>query len=412
MNGVGQGYAVAQTAGGAQVFGSWLDHDHFAARRRGSTASTASGAAKPEVASTDQADSAIAWRLTGADGNSVARARYHDGEDANGAFGGELTVSRGDLGPVADPGVSISADRSGDVAVAMVQGAPGARTLAVAIYDRPPGAPFIDETEAYKRKTRPELRWRPGNDPWGAQTFRDLHGRRPDRPDDGDHVVPATPLATGKHTWQVESVDRAGQISRSRVRTLKIDATPPTLKVKVSGKRAARQGAEDHGHGERRRRLRPGPHHGRLRRQVRRRRRPDHAAPLQARPVHPEGRGRRQGGQRDAHADEAAHQEVVILRAGARRLDARLRRPLLMGILNATPDSFSDGARGRSRCPVRLERGRALVAAGADIIDVGGESARGDRPAVSAGEEIARVEALVVRSRQGRRPDVGRYVQV
>ena len=29
MNGVGQGYAVAQTAGGAQVFGSWLDHDHF-----------------------------------------------------------------------------------------------------------------------------------------------------------------------------------------------------------------------------------------------------------------------------------------------------------------------------------------------------------------------------------------------
>ena len=51
--------------------------------------------------------------------------------------------------------------------------------------------------------------------------------------------MPATPLATGKHTWQVESVDRAGQVSRSRVRTLKIDATPPTLTVKVSGKRAA-----------------------------------------------------------------------------------------------------------------------------------------------------------------------------
>ena len=44
---------------------------------------------------------------------------------------------------------------------------------------------------------------------------------------------------------------------------------------------------------------------------------------------------------------------------------------------------------------MRLERGRALVAAGADIIDVGGESARGDRPAVPAAEEIARVEELV-----------------
>ena len=57
----------------------------------------------------------------------------------------------------------------------------------------------------------------------------------------GTTLTPATPLATGKHTWQVESVDRAGQVSRSRVRTLKIDATPPTLKVKVSGTRAARR---------------------------------------------------------------------------------------------------------------------------------------------------------------------------
>jgi dihydropteroate synthase len=85
----------------------------------------------------------------------------------------------------------------------------------------------------------------------------------------------------------------------------------------------------------------------------------------------------------------------VILRAGQRRLEwGSPARPLLMGILNATPDSFSDG-RGEEAVAVRLERGRALVAAGADIVDVGGESARGDRPAVSAAEEIARVEELV-----------------
>jgi hypothetical protein len=191
------------------------------------------------VASTDQNDSAIAWRVTGGDGNSVARARYHDGENPKGVFGAELTVSRGDLGPIADPGVFVAADRSGDVAVAMVQGTLGARTLVVAIYDRPPGAPFIDTAEAYKRKTRPELRWRPGNDPWGAQTFRVYMDGVVIGQTTNSTLVPATPLTTGKHTWQVEAVDRSGQVSRSRVRTLKIDATPPTLTVKVAGKRAA-----------------------------------------------------------------------------------------------------------------------------------------------------------------------------
>jgi dihydropteroate synthase len=83
----------------------------------------------------------------------------------------------------------------------------------------------------------------------------------------------------------------------------------------------------------------------------------------------------------------------VILRARERTLSLG-DRPLLMGILNATPDSFSDG-RGEEPVSVRVQRGRALLAEGADIVDVGGESARGDRPAVAAAEEIARVEELV-----------------
>src|SRR4051812_8778334 len=65
-----------------------------------------------------------------------------------------------------------------------------------------------------------------------------------------------------------------------------------------------------------------------------------------------------------------------------------------MGIVNATPDSFSDGGELPTTA-ARLARGRALLAAGADILDVGGESARGDRPAVAAEEEIARVVPVV-----------------
>jgi dihydropteroate synthase len=67
-----------------------------------------------------------------------------------------------------------------------------------------------------------------------------------------------------------------------------------------------------------------------------------------------------------------------------------------MGIVNATPDSFSDG-RGTLTLDERLGHARSLLAAGADILDVGGESARGDRPAVPADEEIARVLPLVER---------------
>ena len=84
----------------------------------------------------------------------------------------------------------------------------------------------------------------------------------------------------------------------------------------------------------------------------------------------------------------------MILRAREHRLQLG-SRPLLMGILNATPDSFSDGA--AASLPERVARGRALLAAGADILDVGGESARGDRPAVPAEEEIARVAGLIER---------------
>jgi dihydropteroate synthase len=67
-----------------------------------------------------------------------------------------------------------------------------------------------------------------------------------------------------------------------------------------------------------------------------------------------------------------------------------------MGIVNASPESFSDGS-GVGDLDTQVRRALALVADGADIIDVGGESGVTDRPAVSAEEEIARVVPLVER---------------
>ncbi len=69
-------------------------------------------------------------------------------------------------------------------------------------------------------------------------------------------------------------------------------------------------------------------------------------------------------------------------------------RPLVMGILNATPDSFSDGGRHLD-LDAALRRGGTMIAQGADILDIGGESTRPGATPVSEAEEIDRVIPLV-----------------
>ncbi len=74
------------------------------------------------------------------------------------------------------------------------------------------------------------------------------------------------------------------------------------------------------------------------------------------------------------------------------------RRPIVMGILNVTPDSFFDG--GRHYAPARhpdyaIEHGRALAAAGAEVVDIGGESTRPGAEPVPEYEELRRVVPVV-----------------
>ena len=83
------------------------------------------------------------------------------------------------------------------------------------------------------------------------------------------------------------------------------------------------------------------------------------------------------------------------LRAGARTLELGART-WLMGVVNASPDSFSDAGRFTG-LDAQFARARELVGAGADVIDVGGESGITNRPAVDPAEEIERVVPLVER---------------
>lgn len=70
-----------------------------------------------------------------------------------------------------------------------------------------------------------------------------------------------------------------------------------------------------------------------------------------------------------------------------------LPRPLIMGIVNVTPDSFSDG--GRHDTAAAVEHALRLIAEGADILDIGGESTRPGAPPVPLAEELRRVIPVV-----------------
>jgi len=85
-------------------------------------------------------------------------------------------------------------------------------------------------------------------------------------------------------------------------------------------------------------------------------------------------------------------QSLTRLPCGNRVLD--LARTHVMGILNVTPDSFSDGGR-YNQLDVALRHAEAMVVAGATLIDVGGESTRPGARAVSPLEELERVAPIV-----------------
>ena len=71
-----------------------------------------------------------------------------------------------------------------------------------------------------------------------------------------------------------------------------------------------------------------------------------------------------------------------------------LERPLVMGIVNVTPDSFSDGG-DRFETEKAIAAGREMLAQGADLLDVGGESTRPGADPVAEEEELARVLPVI-----------------
>jgi len=101
-------------------------------------------------------------------------------------------------------------------------------------------------------------------------------------------------------------------------------------------------------------------------------------------------------------ADRTSHHMRHYLQCG--RFGFQLEhQPLVMGILNVTPDSFSDGGRFQS-LEFAMSRAEEMIAEGVDMIDIGGESTRPGAPGVPLDEELRRVMPVLYALRDLGRP--------
>ncbi len=99
-----------------------------------------------------------------------------------------------------------------------------------------------------------------------------------------------------------------------------------------------------------------------------------------------------------------------VLHCGRYSLALKPGRPLVMGILNVTPDSFSDGGRFQA-LEFAVSRAEQMLAEGVDIIDIGGESSRPGVVQRAARRRAAPRDAGAVRAARLRRTALNRYYQ-
>ena len=233
MNGRGIGFAVAGAAGGTAV-GALLDKtDAYQPPFRVDTLGSAASPA-PAVAVSERRQVAVAWRRDPGDGGpATLQARFKSDEAP---FDAETTLSVPEFGAVAG-GPEMSASKNGDVAVAFLQGPAEARRVMAGVYDDPPPAPAGRSTSRFQRRSKPRLVWAPGSELWGAPRYRVLVDGVEVGTTGATSLVVPTPLTEGPHRWSVQAIDLRGQVGASKDRLLRVDPTPPRVRVRVSGRR-------------------------------------------------------------------------------------------------------------------------------------------------------------------------------
>ena len=221
--GKGIGGAVAAADSNA-VFSAYLSKfDTFDPAQR-MDATPGDAAPAPVVAASERSDVYVAWR-TGAGAGGDVRARRKTGETA---FEPEFVASNPAFGPVAPGQLGIGSDRLGSTVVAMLQGSGTQTRIATAAWDRPPGRPGLIGKVPRYRARRLVIRWMPGAELWGRQTFTVRLDGKVIRTTTGTRFLYRRKLKKGRHRLTVTATDRRGQAATSH---------PQSFRVRRSGRR-------------------------------------------------------------------------------------------------------------------------------------------------------------------------------
>jgi hypothetical protein len=194
---------------------------------------TVAGAGFPVPAVDEGGDGLIAWQ----NADFTIHARRYDNDPASRtpqAPQADAALSSLAGGPSdAASGLEAAADRTGDVAIAFVQGVPGARSIMVGSFDRAPSRFGLTSGTNWRNVSTSGVKWSGSTDLWGGVTYRvEIDGQVAAQT--GSTQARVAALADGVHRWRVVAVDRLGQETATGTRVLRHDGTPPRASVTVS----------------------------------------------------------------------------------------------------------------------------------------------------------------------------------
>lgn len=230
----GRGEAlIGSTTADNQAFGGTLWEQQLTSFNRLDTGTTVDPLTVPALGENE--DGGFVWLQGTTPADAVVRMRFFDNSTEGLKSPQALpdtTISKPEFGGV-DPsfGLDASASRAGDIAAVFVQVAPdGGRRLVAGFYDKPPTRSIGYNATAPRRLT--VLRWSPSINVFGPVTYRVLV----DGEEIGNSLVnelEITPglVADGNHTWQVVTLDRRLQEAPSLPRRLRVDNTPPVVRL-------------------------------------------------------------------------------------------------------------------------------------------------------------------------------------
>jgi hypothetical protein len=232
FTGRGRGTFAAALHGPAGVSGTLLKDDvPRVAQRLGTGVSAAESFPAPTAA--EDNTGTVSWQRDPGGGGALSIVGRHV---SAGGPEPEAALSVPALGPVdASTGLRASGDAGGDAAITFAQGDASGRTVAVALYDAPPGHPHAHDEKRWRRESRPRFHWSAVSDTWSARvTYRLEIDAKPVRTFTSTPVwVPPKPIPDGDHRWRIVTIDSRGQETISRDRFLRIDTRRPKVRVRT-----------------------------------------------------------------------------------------------------------------------------------------------------------------------------------